>query len=170
MKKVITAVIVLLIVAIIVIVIFHALGSSNNAPAGEIEQGNYNPAAPKTVPVLSVVSSTPQGPTLTLGTSKGSVELKNFYLSNPPVDPDGTMTIASTNDYYITYDIPTSQFGIIISGASFNTVRPEVEAAFMSLLGVDQNDACKLDVVEGVPYSPDDPLSGKSFPLSFCAP
>jgi len=38
----------------------------------------------------------------------------------------------------------------------------------LTTLGISQGDACKLDVVEGVIYDPQNPDDGLSFPLSFC--
>ena len=162
MKKLVIIIPVLLIViAILVSLIFFFSGKATPG------SNTGNTTAAQSVPVSNVIKNTPQGTFLTIGTSKGNVQVNNFYTTNPPINSDGDIILGTTSDYTIVYTVPDSSFSIQISG-SFDATRPNAENAFLSVLGISQADACKLKVTEGVPYSTTNPLSGKSFSLSFC--
>ncbi|HEY5221374.1 MAG TPA: hypothetical protein VIJ29_04550 [Candidatus Paceibacterota bacterium] len=161
-----TAVIVLICVGVGLYFYFANAGAgSSGIPAGSSATGGNE----VTLPAVQVLSGTPTGTILTIGTPSGLVQMNNFYLSNPPVTDGGeTVILASTTDYLITYDTIDSSFWIGIDPTQFDTVRPTAEQAFLSVLGVSSADACKLDVVVGVFWSATSSLSGQSFPLSFC--
>lgn len=135
-------------------------------PAGSSAIGGGNEV---TLPAAQVLSNTPTGTLLTIGTPKGTVQVNNFYLSNPPVTDGGeTVILASTTAYLITYDTTDSSFWIGIDPTQFDAVRPAAEQAFLSVLGVSSADACKLDVVVSAFWSATSSFDGESFPLSFC--
>jgi len=122
-----------------------------------------------TLPAAQAFPSAPTGTILIIGTQNGSVQVNNFYLSNPQVTDGGqTVILASTTDYLITYDTTDSSFWIGINADEFNAIRPVAEQALLSTLNVSSTIACKLNVSVGVFYSATSTLSGKSFPLSFC--
>jgi hypothetical protein len=107
---------------------------------------------------------------------KGTVSVKNFYASNPTVIHGGSVVLKQTDNYLLLYDpnddIPdnqTGRFWVQIAGSPFERWRQLAEKDLLTILGINQSDACKLDVVVGVVYSRGNPLNGKSFPLSFCA-
>jgi hypothetical protein len=115
-----------------------------------------------------VYDNLPTGDTLQLGTTQGMVQMTNFYAKNPPVIEGGGIVIKQTPNYVITYDPSTSAFWLAITGAPFETWRAAAEQDFLATLGIDKTDACKLSVSSGVLYTPENPLDGKSFSLSFC--
>jgi hypothetical protein len=164
--------IVIITVAVIIIVctgvyFFFAnwgAGSQGGDNAGSSSGGNE-----VTLPAGQVLSDTPTGTLLTIGTPQGSVTVNNFYLSNPPVTDGGeTVILASTTEYLITYDTSNSSFWIGIDPAQFDAMRPGAEQALLSLLNVSSTDACKLDVSEGTFYTATSTLNGQSFPLGIC--
>jgi hypothetical protein len=118
--------------------------------------------------VSSTASNLPTGPYLEIGTPEGTVQINNFYASNPPVDQDGDFLIKQTANYVISYDPLESAFWLGITGSPFATWQSAAEQDFLTTLGVSEADACKLDVTSGVIYSPGNPNDGESLPLSFC--
>jgi hypothetical protein len=107
---------------------------------------------------------------VTLGTDQGSVVTNNFYKSASYITQDQqTVVIGQTPMYDINYNVSDSSFIISILSLPFNTSQQAAEAAFLSSLGISQQDACKLKVYEGVPAYVSDQYIGESFPLSFCA-
>jgi hypothetical protein len=118
---------------------------------------------------LNVFGPLPAGSTLDIGTAQGTVTVNNFYVSNPPVDTSDYIVIKITQNYLIDYDPTDSSFWIGISGMPFSTWQIPAEQDFLATLGISQSDACKLTVVEGVIYDPNNVDDGMSFPLSFCS-
>jgi hypothetical protein len=120
---------------------------------------------------LSAVSpmNIPSGDTITIGTSKGSVTMNNFYKSAAYIAQDQqTVVIQQTSTYIIVYNVLHSSFTITIQSAPLEATRQAAEAAFLNTLGISQQDACKLSAYENVPASVSDKYVGKSLPLSFC--
>lgn len=129
------------------------------------------PATPDTGVVQAPEPSLtrPSGETIDIGTSRGIVRVKNFYPEHGKVGEALSILLVAETGYRISYEIPGSRFWIAIQGAPFENIRSIAEAKLLTTLGVSQEDACKLDVLVGVPYDPANLLSGRSFPLSFCA-
>jgi len=125
-----------------------------------------------TLPPVSTSTPTtiiPTSTTITLGTSQGSVAVNNFYQNAQTITQDQqAVIIRNSGDYVITYNVPDSSFSIAILSMPLEAARQAAESAFLSELGVSQQDACKLTVYEGVPIGVSDEYPGESFPLSFC--
>jgi nitrogen fixation-related uncharacterized protein len=140
-------------------------GTSPSAAGSSATGGNE-----VTLPASQVLSNTPTGTFLMLGTPGGSVSVNNFYLSDPPVTDGGeTVILASTTGYLITYDTIDSSFWIGIDPGQFDAIRPVAEQAFLSVLGVSSTVACKLDVSVGAFYGATSSFNGQSFTPSFCS-
>jgi hypothetical protein len=143
-----------------------AVGGSPMATGTASTTGGEDGTLPAAAQVLT---NTPTSTLLALGTPGGTVQVNNFYLSNPSVTDGGeTVILANTADYMLTYDTIDSSFWIGIDADKFAAVRPVAEQALLSALGINSSSACKLNVSVGVFYSATSSLSGKSFPLSFC--
>ncbi len=103
-------------------------------------------------------------------TSEGSIELINPEKNAEEyIDTENTL-IKSTPDYeifYLKYDQKES-FAISLLGKNFEESRKQSEDAFLKLLGITEEQACKLVVSESVPYGTNASLAGKDFSLSFC--
>lgn len=100
---------------------------------------------------LSPATSTlaiPTGNTLMIGTSKGGVVMNNFYLSAAYIAQEQqAVVIQQTSTYDIIYSKPDSSFVITIFGMPYDTALKTAESAFLDSLSINQQDACKLNVV-----------------------
>lgn len=166
MKPKIIIIIAFIFIIIICAGVYFFITSEKNSGVNNITNGTNSGG---TLPLIQTIANNPTSTLLSIGTPDGIVQVNNFYLSNPEIADGGeTLYIASTSEYIITYSTIDSSFWIGIDPAQFNTVGPVAEEAFLSILGITHDDACKLNVSEGVFYSPTSSISGKSFPLSFC--
>ncbi len=113
--------------------------------------------------------SVPPGDTLTLGTAKGSVTMKNFY-KNPVYLADTQQSVVVRQDasYAIVYDIPGNRFTLNLFGASFGASRQTAEAGLLDVLGINEQDACRLNVYESASGLLFAAHAGQSLTLSFC--
>jgi hypothetical protein len=163
-KKIIIAVVIILVVIIAVIAILFA---QRNSPPGSSGSGGSTGTLPP--PITVATSTPPTGNTITLGTSQGSVVVNNFYKTAAFITQDGqTVAIAQTSSYSIAYNVLYSSFVITVLAPPLEANREAAEAAFLSSLGISKQDACKLDIYEGVPASVSDQDSGRPYVLSFC--
>jgi hypothetical protein len=122
-----------------------------------------------TLPLSQALTNTPTTTVLTIGTPGGSVQVNNFYLTNPLVTDGGeTVILASTTNYLITYDTTDSSFWIGIDPSQFTALRPVAEQSLLSTLGVSSTVACKLNISEGAFYAAGSSLNGQSFSPIFC--
>lgn len=168
MKKIIIVIAVIVIIAtVILLILTHKKVASNN------NAGNTGNATTGSLPSVSATTSTnnfPTGNTLTIGTPEGSVTINNFYNNAQQISVDRTsILIEQTNTYNITYYAPDSSFNILISTTPVTTVQAQAEAAFLQVLGISKNDACKLNVTIGVPESVDPNYANENIGLSFCS-
>jgi hypothetical protein len=150
----------------------YFLSRSRTSSAQTVSQSNPVLSASSLPDYLGTASevfgNNPTGTTLALGTSQGTVTVNNFYASDPPVDMSQYIIIKITQNYLIDYDPTDSSFWIGVSGMPFSAWQSAAEQDFLATLGISQSDACKLTVVEGVIYDPNNAADGMSFPLSFC--
>ncbi|HUC31618.1 MAG TPA: hypothetical protein VMR99_02955 [Candidatus Paceibacterota bacterium] len=139
-----------------------------------VQKNSVSSTTPPPTGTLPPVSTStplvvPTSTTITIGTSQGSVTVKNFYESAAYITQDQqTVAVTDTPDYVIAYNISDSSFGIALLSTPLEAARQAAESALLSALGVSQKDACKLNVYEGVPADVSDQYVGQSFPLSFC--
>lgn len=173
LKVVVITLVVTSLIAAVFLFILPLLRNGSNTPsvgpgAGTTADTMSGQSAALPVPIAKAYPSAPSGPTLAIGTPYGSVSVKNFYATSPGVVDEGNVVVAEGDGYTITYDPLRSSFSILVATGSFNEGRPAAEAAFLSALGVSENDACKLSVSETVPYDSSNPSSGRAYPLSFC--
>jgi hypothetical protein len=167
-KKII--ILILVFAAVVFAVLFFALkrsspsGISNPVPSA---QSSGTVSAGLATPSVIDFSNVPTGDSFVLGTPSGSVAVKNFFRL-PMVRSQEFLILENTNDYQITYDTVNGQFFIYASSSPLSAARAAGEAAFLTMLGISQSDACKLDVAEGYPMG----MSSASLEigLSFCAP
>lgn len=128
------------------------------------------------VPTSRVFANAPGGRTIAIATSHGMVRMKNFYVSNPGVEDGGVIVLKETDSYAISFEPEggdpserRGRFWIGVAAIPFEKWRPLAENDFLATLGVTQQEACKLDASVGVIYSPNNPMDGMNFPVSFCA-
>lgn len=70
--------------------------------------------------------------------------------------------------YSILYDETKHVFLIALERLPLKDSRIKASNDFLVLFGIDAKDACKLNVVVGVPYELDSNLAGSDLGLSFC--
>ena len=142
---------------------FQNLPTQNNSGiTGNVASG--------TLPAISVVAlptSTMLADMVAIGTSKGTVVVKNFYRTGVGRDEE-YLYFESSSAYSLLYDTIDSSFVVSISGGPLSETRSVAEGALLSALGVNQTDACKLTVVVGVSSDVDPSLAHRALPLSFC--
>jgi hypothetical protein len=107
----------------------------------------------------------PQGATFQIGTSQGVVTVNNFY-TVPVIVDEEYLIFQNTDQYQINYNTEISQFYIYFSSQPSAALQAQVEGDFLTLLGVSQSDACKLNVGEGYPGNL--PYASQQQGLSFC--
>jgi hypothetical protein len=145
--------------------------STSGSPSSGAPGANGAATLPDYIGTVSEVYGTniPSGATLSIGTTQGTVQVNNFYAANPSVVEGGVIVIKQTSSYALTYDPSTSEFWLAITGTPFATWQTSAEADFLETLGINEADACKLNVTSGVVYAPGNPLDGQDFPLTFCS-
>lgn len=109
----------------------------------------------------SIDDTFPTGDTLNIGTTSGVVSVKNFYKTLIDTE-EGSAIMKENDNYEIFYDRNTSQFYIFMPSGS--SARPQAESDLLSILGIGQQDACKLSVSVIYAGQENNPAG-----LSFCA-
>ncbi len=116
---------------------------------------------------LRAIYSAPTSTVIVIGTPQGSVTTRNFY--QKALGAREQFIVIEQNDMYeITYDVETSGFFANIKSGPLAETRPRAEAALLSALGVNQADACKLEVGVGIESAVDIAASRQILRLSFC--
>ncbi len=110
----------------------------------------------------------PKTEKIVLGTSRGSVQVNNFYKLVSDQEED-TLLIKKANEYLISYDTTDSSFWIFVTAGPVNSVQGKAAKDFLAILGISSKEACSLNASWGVSLGVDQNLAGKSYPLSFCA-
>ena len=70
--------------------------------------------------------------------------------------------------YSILYNQNNQSFAISLNIAPLYTTRDQATAEFIKRLGITSEQACKINIYVGVPYSVDSRLSGQNLGLSYC--
>jgi hypothetical protein len=168
-RTIIIFVVILLLIIIAAPAVYFLTQKKNGIPSNTSTASSSDGGEEVTLPAVQVLTNVATGTELTIGTPQGSVQMNNFYLSNPSTTDGGeTVILENTTDYLLTYDTFDSSFWIGIDPNKFYALRTVAEQDLMSILGVSTTDMCKLNISEGVFYSPTSSLSGQSLPLSFC--
>lgn len=127
--------------------------------------GNENTLFP--VSPSNPVTPIPPGDNITLTTRKGSVTTKNFLKTAEDFGA-GVYALSMTENYHINYYRPDNGFQIAILTRPAQTGRDQAETALLEMLGITEQEACKLLVSLSVPFDVDPSLATKEFGLSFC--
>lgn len=121
-------------------------------------------------PVSQIYQNPPVGDVIYINTSLGTVPVKNFYLPGSQVVEGGNIVFKQGGGYWFTYDPVDDGFWIAINDVSFEAKRQIAEQDFLITLGINRADACKLNVLVGAPYNPQNSLNNKLTSISFCLP
>lgn len=163
-----TTIIIILVVAAVAVAVAILFALRSAAPGASGPVGGGTGVTGVTSPPF-VPPPAPTSTAITIGTTQGVVATKNFYTSAAGTSADRTVVILQrTSAYVITYYVPDGSFNIFISQLPYETNRAVAEAALISLLGVSQADACKLNVTVGTSAAIDPAHAGTNEDLSFC--
>lgn len=114
----------------------------------------------------------PSTSTVNLVTLGGNVQVINFFKTAQKII-EATVIMKQTDNYTIIYANDSNEFTIAINAhnsAQLDAFRQSAERDLTTMLGISQNDACKLVVHVQVPYAYDANLADKNldYGLSFC--
>ncbi len=134
---------------------------ASSLPAVQSQPQAQAPASQQSASLSnSITDSFPKTETINIGTGSGSIEVKNFY--NIAADTEeGFVIIEDASDYQIAYDRSTSNF--YISMKSITAQQSKAEDRLLAILGIGQNDICRLNVLVLQPGQQ------QGTGLSFCA-
>lgn len=96
------------------------------------------------------------------------VKVKSFYRTSEEIDINKDAIIVNKDSYVITYLPKDSQFFFNIYSFPFEQYRTQAEKEFLSVLGINENDACKLKVKIATYNSQNTAYFGTYYGLSFC--
>lgn len=96
------------------------------------------------------------------------VSVNNFYKIKINTNPRGDTLFSQSTDYQIMYFSKEEQFLISIMGSPFEEKRALAELNFTQVLGITQEEACKLNVIINTPSFANPEESGTNYKLSFC--
>lgn len=131
--------------------------AANNSSSGPVKE---KPAA-----------TVPSGVTITLKTDSGDVIVNNF-ISKAQKIIESYVYLKQTPGYSISYSTETSDFLIDLYGYDISqneNYRNSAETDIKKLLGVSNEDLCKLNIHTEVPPSYNSDLAGKDYGISFCS-
>ena len=99
-----------------------------------------------------------------------NVKMNNFFNSANILNKEGDMQVsdATNSGYNITYLSQFNEFLISINKSPFDQFRIQAENNFLTKLGINQQEACKLTVVITTPRFVNPNQAGQNYSLSFC--
>lgn len=123
------------------------------------------PTQPLPIPTrIPVNIPIPTGKTIEVS----GVPVNNPYISPVQLSQMGDSLMVEQPGYSLVYLKPFGQFLISITASPFAENRQLAETAFLSRLGITQNQACQLKVTITTPLSINPNEAGQNYPLSFC--
>lgn len=94
--------------------------------------------------------------------------MTNFLEKSKTIEKTGEVFVIEKDDYIIVYNKISQSFLIDILSSPFDTTRATAEKDFLNYLGITQEDACKLIIIENTPYFANPQDAGKDYGLNFC--
>ena len=91
-----------------------------------------------------IADTFPKTEAISIGTGNGSIEVKNFYKTLVDTE-EGSIIMADNENYQISYERSNSVFYIYFRNADLS--QPQAEMDLLDILGISQQDACKLNVL-----------------------
>ena len=105
---------------------------------------------------------------MTIDTGKEKIEISNVYKNPIEIFPNSDVAYKKTADYYFDYYANDQLFIITLINKDIKTARENAEKDFLNTLQINQEQACKLNVQLGVPFSVNENAAGINYGLSFC--
>lgn len=98
----------------------------------------------------------------------GGVEVNDFTKNRESINSQGDFLAVKEANYEIVYFPNGDYFNISVLASPFDTWRGVAEAKLLSRLGVNEKEACQLNVVVTTPLFVNPDEAGNQYPLSFC--
>lgn len=95
-------------------------------------------------------------------------DITKINISGVEVNPKGDSLIVDNEKYQIVYLSQFNKFLITVLGSPFNEIKNEAEREFLKVLGITEENACKLIVEVNTPEFANPEYSGTALRLSFC--
>lgn len=163
MKKIIIlSGIVILLLAVAYFLFFNRPALNSVLNGGQSPDEEPSVATTTQTEVGDIKKDVPSEPTFYISAKGGLVKVNNFYLNNPEVLEADVIGLYSDAAYSIMYSIDSSVFWINYENSPDSRLRIEAENAFLKLLGIAKEDACRLEAWETVGSAP------RKISLSFC--
>ncbi|MFA5360206.1 MAG: hypothetical protein WC349_04600 [Patescibacteria group bacterium] len=102
-----------------------------------------------------------------ISTAKEKIKINNIY-KNSIEKFDSGVEFKKNPDYLIDYYAPDQSFIIVITNPNIAEIRKKAEKDFLDTLNINQEQACKLTISVGVPFSVNENAAGINYGLSFC--
>lgn len=96
------------------------------------------------------------------------IHMKNFYQFAQEIKSDGEVIIEENENYRIMYFPEREYFLISILSSPFSDVRKGAEESFLQILGLNRENACKLNLSITTPIFVNPNEAGTDYHLSFC--
>ena len=96
------------------------------------------------------------------------VIVNNFFPKATKVNEYGDYYLVKKDGYNILYEFQFNQFLISILDSPFRELKKTAENDLISVLGINKQDACKLNVVISTPLFANSEEAGKNYKMSFC--
>lgn len=105
---------------------------------------------------------------IALNTNTEQIEINDIY--SQPVDTleHNGVTFAQTEDYIMTFFPEQQEFNVAILNPDISQGRKVFEEDFLRVLGITRQEACKIHIQVGVPYSVNPTATTANYGLSFC--
>ncbi|MBU6323114.1 MAG: hypothetical protein KGI41_00060 [Patescibacteria group bacterium] len=101
-------------------------------------------------------------------TVKDPINQGYYYLGYHPYEGVSDSTATNTPPYLILYEADSGSFSIALLQEPIGQTRIDAEQYLMSMLGIPQDQLCRLKYSVSVPYWINSAFAGKNLGLSFC--
>jgi hypothetical protein len=122
-----------------------------------------------------LLSENKENKKITINTDKGKVIINDIFNNGMTrlESENGNFKeyfLEENDEYKIGLDVEGNKwtFGIALKDSDVYKARKQAENNFLNLLGINQENACNLDVYLIIPYSVSEKYSGPNYGLSFC--
>lgn len=167
-KKYIIIIGLLIIISLILIVLIgFALRSDNPS------QTSTNPPSPTTIPLpspsITLIPSYPPTPIPQAGDIMiDGIAVNNFRENPIQILENGDIVISENQNFQIIFNDPNQKFTLRLLGTDFEDSRQNAENALVTILGLDEDNICRLYIEEEVPINVNNEQRGKLYPFSSC--
>lgn len=96
------------------------------------------------------------------------IAVNNFRDTAARITEEGDVILSETPSHQIIFYQGAEEFSIVVKGNNFEQSRDEAEQIFLSQLGLDEANACRMYAQVYVPSTVKNEYAGMILPLSFC--